>query len=144
MNNIKVRLAKNKKELMMVFKIRKIVFIKEQNVSKNIERDEFDKTAKHFALYYKNRPVGCARIRFINRKAKLERIAVLKEYRGKGFGKIIVDYLIKYCKKKKMKKIFMNAQYYLKDYYKKLGFKPKGIIFEEAGIKHIKMYFGNK
>lgn len=46
---------------------------------------------------------------------------------------------IKYCKRKKVKNIFMNAQYYLKDYYKKLGFKPEGRIFEEAGIKHIKM-----
>ena len=142
-NTIKIRLAKNKKELEQVYKIREIVFIKEQKVAKNIEKDKFDVTAKHFILYYKNKSIGCARIRFINRNAKLERIAVLKKYRGKGFGKIIVDYLIKYCKSKKMKKIFMNAQYYLKDYYKKLGFEPKGRIFEEAGIKHIKMHFKN-
>ena len=140
MNNIKIRLAKNKKELEEVFKIRKTVFIKEQKVVENIEKDKFDRVAKHFILYYKHKPVGCARIRFVNRNAKLERIAVLKKYRGKGFGKTITEYLIKYCKNKRSKGIYMNAQYYLKDYYKKFGFKPKGSTFMEAGIKHIKMY----
>jgi ElaA protein len=35
----------------------------------------------------------------------------------------------------------MNAQYYLLEYYRKLGFKPKGKPFDEAGIKHIKMVY---
>jgi len=137
--NLEIRLVKNKKELYQVFKIRFVVFIKGQNVPKDIERDEFDKTAKHVILFYKNKPVGCARIRFMNGKAKLERIAVLKRYRGEGFGKVIVNYLVKYCKNRKIKNIYMNAQYYLKGYYRKFGFEPKGKPFMETKIKHIKM-----
>ena len=91
-------------------------------------------------LFYKNEPIGCARIRLIGKKAKLERIALLKKYRGKGFGKNIVNYLIKYCKKKNIKGIYMNSQYYLMNYYKKFGFKTRGKTFMEAGIKHIEMY----
>ena len=140
-NQIKIKIAKSKNELDNVFKIREIVFIREQKVSENIEKDKFDTTAKHFILYYKNKPIGCARIRLVGGKAKLERIAVLKNYRGKGFGKTIVDYLIKYCKSKKINEIFMNAQHYLKDYYKKFGFMPIGKPFMEAGIKHIKMNY---
>jgi len=34
----------------------------------------------------------------------------------------------------------MNSQYYLKNYYKKFGFKTRGKTFMEAGIKHIEMY----
>ena len=143
-NQIEIKIAKSENELENVFKIREIVFIREQKVAENIEKDKFDRTAKHFILSYKNKPVGCARIRFIGNTAKLERIAVLKKYRGKGFGKIIVDYLINYCKSKKINEIFMNAQFYLKEYYGKLGFEPKGRIFSEAGIKHIKMHFKNK
>lgn len=139
-NKTKIRLVKNKKELENVFKIRHIVFIKEQNVPENIEIDKFDKSAKHMIVLYKNKPIGCARIRFIGSKAKLERIAVLKSYRGKGFGKMIVNYMVNYCKNKNVKKIIMNSQYYLKDYYKKFGFKPRGKTFVEAGIKHIEMY----
>ena len=139
-NSIKIRLVKNKKELEQVYKIREIVFIEEQNVPKNVECDKFDNIAQHFILLYKNKPIGCARIRLINSKAKLERIAVLKRYRNRGFGKLIVKYLVRYCKNKKIKEMFMNAQYYLKEYYQKFGFKPKGRTFMEAGIKHVKMY----
>ncbi len=139
-NNLKIRLIKNKKELEQVFKIRETVFIKEQNVPEDIERDEFDNIAKHIIVLYKNKPIGCARISFVNNKAKLERIAVLEKYRDKGFGKAITNYLIGYCKNKNAKEIFMHSQYYLKDFYKKLGFKPRGKTFMEADIKHIEMY----
>lgn len=140
MEDTKIKIVKNKKELEHVMKIRETVFVIGQNVPRDIEIDEFDKVAKHVIVNYKNIPIGCARIRFVKGKAKLERIAILKEYRGKGFGKIIMNYLINYCKSKKVYGIYMNAQYYLKDYYKKFGFKPIGKTFMEAGIKHIKMH----
>ncbi len=139
-NNIEIKLAKSKGDLEKVFRMRRVIFVEEQNVSKNIERDRFDRLSKHFIALYKSRPVGCARIRLAGKKAKLERIAVMKKYRGKGFGKLIVEYLIDYCKNEGTCDIFMNAKYYLKNYYAKLGFKPKGKIFMEAGIKHIKMH----
>ena len=137
---IEIKLVKNKKELSDVFKIREVVFVKEQNVPRDIEMDEFDTNSKHFIVLYSNKPIGCARIRFIGKMAKLERIALLKRYRGKGFGKIMMNYLIKYCKNKNVEEIVMNAQYYLKNYYDKFGFRPKGKTFMEAGIKHIEMY----
>ena len=140
MKGLKIRLIKNKKELYQVFKIREIVFIKGQNVPKRMERDKFDNSSKHIIAISKNKPIGCARIRFVHGKAKLERIAVLKNYRGKGFGKMIVNYMINYCKNKNIKDVVMNSQYYLKDYYRKFWFKPVGKPFMEAGIKHIKMY----
>ena len=37
-------------------------------------------------------------------------------------------------------KIYFHSQYYIKDMYAKMGFIEEGEIFEEAGIKHIKMY----
>lgn len=139
-NNLKIKSVKNNKDLEKVFRIREIVFIKEQKVPKNIEIDEFDKIVKHFIVLYENKSIGCARIRFVDKKAKLERIALLKNYRGKGFGKIVTKYLVKYCKKKNVKEIFMHSQYHLKDFYRKLGFKQRRKAFLEAGIKHIQMY----
>ena len=138
--NMKIRLAKNKKELEDIFRIREIVFIKGQRVPRKRERDEFDKSAKHVIVFYNKKPIGCARVRFVHKKAKLERIALLKEYRNKGLGKMIMDYLINYCRKKKSKEIVLNSQYYIKDFYRKCGFKTRGKIFMDAGIKHIEMY----
>ena len=84
------------------------------------------------------------RVRFINRKAKLERIALLKTYRNMGFGKKIMVYLIRYCQRKKVSKIVLHSQYYVKDFYAKFGFKPEGKVFLDAGIKHVKMYKNKK
>ena len=56
---------------------------------------------------------------------------------------MIVKYMVNYCKNKNVKTIVMNSQYYLKDYYKKFGFKPRGKTFMEASIKHIEMYMNS-
>ena len=137
--NLRIRLVKTKNEIKQILKVREIVFIEEQKIPKQIERDGFDISAEHFIVFYKRKPIGCARIRFIEKNAKLERIALLKKYRGKGFGKEIVDCLIRYCKITSVDKVVMNSQYYLKDFYKKFGFKTADKPFTEADMKHIKM-----
>ena len=138
-DSIKVRLVRTNKELEQVYQIREIVFINEQKVPKHLEKDEFDATAKHVIVLHKSKTIGCARVRFIGTKGKIERIAILKEFRSKGAGKKIVNYLISYCKRKKAKEIIVGAQYRIKDFYAKFGFKEKGKTFQDAGIKHIKM-----
>ena len=144
MENLKIRLIRNKKELNQVLKIREIVFIKGQKVPVDRERDGLDNISHHFIVLFEDKPIGCARIRFIKGNAKLERIALLKKYRGKGFGKTIVDYLVKYCIRKNAKEIVMGAQHYLKNFYMRCGFKPRGRIFMDAGIKHVERYIKPK
>ncbi|MBU4210242.1 GNAT family N-acetyltransferase [Patescibacteria group bacterium] len=59
-------------------------------------------------LYYKNKAVGCARIRYPNNKMKLERIAILKNARRKGLGTKLIKFLINYAKQKRADKIFFS------------------------------------
>jgi len=139
-NKLEIREIKNKTELEECFEIRRKVFVIGQNVLKELEWDGLDKEADHIVVKEGKQAVGCARIRFFDKtKAKLERIAILPEYRCKGYGKLLVRFMIDYCKKKKASVITMHAQYYLLEYYKKLGFVPFGKKFEEAGIEHIEM-----
>ena len=122
-----------------VIAIRKKVFIEEQNVPIDIEMDGLDDKANHVIAYLDNKPIGCARIR-ANSFAKLERIAVMKDHRGKGFGRKITEFLIDYCKQKNVNEIRLHAQMYTADFYKKLGFLERGKTFFEADIEHIEMY----
>jgi predicted GNAT family N-acyltransferase len=137
---LKIKLIENKVELKQAFEIRNTVFGKEQKIPRELDFDGKDKEAKHALIFYNNKPIGCARIRFIGGKAKLERIAIIKKYRGKGFGNALVSYLINYCKRRKAKEIYFDSQYHARDFYTKIGFKIKGKPFAEAGIKHIGMY----
>ena len=140
-NKLEIREIKNKTELEECFEIRRIVFVMEQNVSKELEWDGLDNqpTTTHIIVKAGKKTVGCSRIRFVDSYAKLERIAILSEYRGNGYGKRLIKFMVDICKKKKVKTIKMHAQYYLLEYYKKLGFIPFGKKFDEAGIEHIEM-----
>jgi predicted GNAT family N-acyltransferase len=115
------------------------VFIEEQNVPIDIEIDGLDDKSEHVIAYIEDKPVGCARIR-INNFAKLERIAVMRNYRDKGLGRKITEFLIDYCKQKNIDEIRLHAQLYTTDFYKRLGFIERGETFLEADIEHIEMY----
>lgn len=137
---LKIRFIKNNSELKKAFKIREIVFVKEQKVSTEEEYDGLDKEAKQVVILTNNKIIGCARLRFIDKKAKVERVALLKKYRKNGFGGKLLEFIIEYCKKRKVKEIYGHAQYHLKDFYRKYGFKERGKPFYEANIKHIEMF----
>lgn len=139
MHTLDIRMVKTKKELDQAIAIRKQVFVKEQNVPIDIEIDGLDDEAEHVIAYVGGEPIGCARIRF-NTYAKLERIAIVEKYRGRGFGIQLTDFLIEYCKQKNVVEIRLHAQMYTADFYKKLGFLERGKTFFEADIEHIEMY----
>ena len=142
MNQLRIKLVETKLEYEQILGIRKKVFIEEQKVPVEIEIDEYESESTHFITYLNKEPVGCARIRF-NKYAKLERIAIIKEHRRKGFGRELTEYLIDYCHKKNIFDIRLNSQLYVADFYEKIGFKKVGEIFFEAGIKHVEMVLQN-
>ena len=139
MNELVIKKVDTKKELNEAFDIRKKVFVEEQNVPEELELDEFEEIAEHFIAYLNKNPIGCARIRIFNNFVKLERIAILKEYRNKGYGSQLTKYLIDKITKDTQKDVIIHSQEYAKNFYKKFGFKIIGNPFYEAGLKHVKM-----
>jgi len=137
---LSIRIARNKKERETAFRIRSAVFVKEQKVPVRLEIDEYDKDAKHTIMYCSGKPMGCARVVFRGGVAKLGRIAILKRYRGMGFGKAMLGYLVRYCKRRKAGRIVLGAQLRSVDFYRKSGFVPHGKVFMDAGIRHVGMH----
>lgn len=121
-------------------KIRTDVFVKEQKVELEIESDGRDNEAVHYILFYNETPVGTARRRFADDGIKIERLAVLKEYRGMGFGGDLMQFMM-YDILPTDKKIWLNSQADITNIYKKYGFRKTGDLFYEANIKHYKMVY---
>ena len=94
MISLEIRSICNQKEYEEILRVRDAVFVREQNVAPSIEFDGLDEKSTHVIVKLKNSTIGCARIRTLGCEMRLERIAVLKEYRGRGFGKKLVKYLI--------------------------------------------------
>ena len=129
-------------DMMHVLDIRNRVFVLGQNVGYKEEViPSEEEEAKHFLICLKDKPIGTIRYRQMGaREFKLERFAVLEEYRGHGYGKEAFLFLTAMLEEEYNPcTIWFNAQYQLLDYYRSLGFTEEGETFYEANIKHIKM-----
>ncbi len=140
---IKVRKVVNEQELQLVFNIRKEVFVKEQKVSEEEEYDEYEHTSTQFlAVAEDGTPCGTARWRKTDNGIKLERFAVLKNYRHSGVGQHLMYAILTDIEEDpniSQQKIYMHAQTTAIDFYKKLGFEVVGNEFEECNIRHFVM-----
>ena len=126
--------------------IRQKVFVEEQAIDATLEYDGQDEEATHYLLYYDEKPVGTARWRETPKGIKLERFAVLSEYRNKGTGRILLDAVMKDVVNTE-RPIYLHAQEKAVTYYLRAGFEIEGEAFYEAGIKHFRMVYrgvGNK
>ena len=117
--------------------IRYEVFVDEQNVPEELEIDGLDGKAKHVLGFVDGVPIGTGRILD---DGHIGRVAVLKDYRGFGIGKLIMKELIKWAQDITLKKVWLSSQWHAHSFYLDLGFVCVGDIYKEAGIDHIKMY----
>lgn len=117
--------------------IRTEVFIKEQGF-KN-EFDEIDNSAVHLTVYADGEPAGCGRVFEENGYFVIGRIAVRKQFRNLGLGKVVMDGLEKIAMEKGAKKIRLTAQIRAKGFYKRLGYREFGEPCMDEHVEHIKM-----
>lgn len=132
--------VKNKDMLSDCFKIRQRVFVDEQHVPLEHELDEFEELATHVIGYDdEGKPVGCGRFRAYEDKAKIERVAILKEYRNQGIGYHLMQAIEAIAKEENFTLVTLNAQVQAQPFYEKLGYSTEGTTFLEENIEHIKM-----
>lgn len=148
MKNLVLKLVKTEVELQQCLNIRQEVFIKEQQVPKNLEIDKYDNlnnlAVKHFILYLNKIPLGTLRVIDTEEYLKIGRVAVLKVYRKENNGYILVSEVINKILQENIfeiseKYFYLEAQVQVIRFYEKLGFESFGEEFLEANIKHQKM-----
>lgn len=130
----------NWQEFPVVEEIRIKVFQEEQGVDVNLDFDGQDKNCQQLIAYLDNQAVGTARIRNLDeRRVKIERLAVLPSGRGKGIGKKIMQKALEVAENENVAEVIIHAQEYIKGLHEQIGFEQVGEVFEEAGIRHVKM-----
>lgn len=137
---VEVKRAGSSKELEDVFELRHSVFVMEQNVPVEIERDPLDATAIHGVALDQNGIVGTGRLIIEeNGNALVGRMAVDQTMRRKGIGAKLLIFLEEEAKSHGAKLVTLHAQTYVKSFYTKHGYREEGEPFIEAGIEHILM-----
>lgn len=118
--------------------VRETVFVLEQQVPLEMEWDELDPDCHHVvARDASNQPIGTGRL---TPEHKIGRMAVLKEWRGKGVGDALLRELIEKARQLGWAEVSLHAQVSAMGFYEKFGFQPKGERFDEAGIEHQAMW----
>lgn len=110
------------------------MFVVEQRVPEELEWDELDERAYHvLATSEAGDAVGTGRL---NLDGRIGRMAVLREWRGRGVGSAILQALLALAAKEGCTSVRLHAQVQALEFYRRFGFRATGPQFDEAGIPH--------
>ena len=116
--------------------IRFTVFVEEQGVPFEIEIDEHDPLCVHAIAFEGGKPVGTGRLL---PDGHIGRMAVLKEWRNRGIGGLLLNALIERARQRGDARVILSAQINAAKFYEAHGFSRHGEEYMEAGIRHQEM-----
>lgn len=134
--------VETEQQLEQALAIRFKVFVDEQGVNPEAEKDQFDSiqsSCTHILVLHNDIPVGTGRIREKDGFAKIERVCTLKENRGQGVGVQIIEALESVAMEQAYKQAKLNAQIQALPFYERLGYIVISEPFLEEGIEHVTM-----
>lgn len=133
--------AQSPAERAQAFEVRRRVFVVEQGISPRLEFDHLDDQARHVLAKLDDHPVGTLRLRLVDqgRVAKIERVAVLAEARGRAIGRRLILEALMLAGSLGATSALLHAQTRAADFYRPLGFEADGPTFVEDGILHVTM-----
>ncbi|APC47067.1 GNAT family N-acetyltransferase [Virgibacillus halodenitrificans] len=129
-------------ELYELMKARVDIFVVEQECAYP-ELDDYDQQSMHCFLKINEQIAAYVRILPANTKYKevsIGRVLVVKEFRGKGYATQIMQKAIDYINNEwQERKIKIQAQAHLENFYNQLGFKKISEVYLDDNIPHIDM-----
>ena len=117
--------------------LRNAVFSVEQGISEDLDFDGRDHECVHvLARLDDGTAVGTARML---PDGHVGRIAVTREWRGRGVGSRLVEFLVGAARERGFREIYLHSQIQAAGFYEGLRFQARGDTFMEAGIEHVLM-----
>ena len=120
----------------LAFNLRREVFVWEQHVPEELEHDEYDAAATHFVAIIAGEVVGTLRVVDLPEHAKIGRVAVRAQFRGRGVARAMMEEAMALARASGQDKLYLTAQTDKLGLYEKLGFVAFGEIFDDAGMPH--------
>ena len=136
---IEVRVASNSSEVGEALELRRRVYVGEQGVTLEADRDGLDPGALHIVAVDEGHIVGTCRLVFEDELARLGRMAVEPELRGRGLGAAILAEAEQQARAAGAHRIRLHAQLAAQSLYSRGGFVVQGDEFMEEGIPHVTM-----
>ncbi len=115
------------------------MFSGEQGVSIAADRDGRDDESTHLVAVEEGRVIGTCRLLFRGNVARLGRLAVEPERRGKGIAGALLALADRVALTEGANSISLHAQTYARELYLDAGYVERGPEFVEEGIEHVAM-----
>jgi predicted GNAT family N-acyltransferase len=135
--SFRVRIVEWRDAQTLLSRVRTAVFVDEQRVPVEIERDGRDAECAHvLAQDARVEPIGAGRLMADGR---IGRMAVLREWRGAGVGGAMLRALMDAARRRGLRETYLHSQSHAKAFYERHGYAVDGVEYLEAGIPHVGM-----
>ncbi len=135
--NFRLRPARWPQDQAALRQVRETVFVREQKVPPELEWDGLDDQCLHMLAEDRDgNPIGTGRLL---PDGHIGRMAVLREWRGRGVGSALLGALMEEGRKRGFETMILAAQVQAMPFYEKAGFVAEGDVFDDAGIPHRNM-----
>lgn len=139
-DSLTIRSTTDPRDLEAAMTVRWPVFVEEQGVPADEERDLSDLISVHALAEIDGQVVGTGRLVLEGDYAgHIGRIAVLPDQRRRGIATRIIAILEQQAQTRGFSEITLHAQTYVQELYAKSGYTVSGPQFLEAGIDHLPM-----
>lgn len=117
-------IARSSSDVERALAVRAAVFMMEQRCPYDEEFDGNDRTCTHVVGKVGDEPAATLRIRYFAGFVKLERLAVLPQFRGTSIAKFTIQSAIDFCRRKGYRRMYGHSQKRLLGFWAQYGFKP--------------------
>ena len=154
MTNLRLSIVTTPAQMNDALSVRRAVFIDEQGVSEEEEIDEYDGDPAettgvvHVVAYCRDVAAATGRLMVhapLGQHVHIGRVAVLREYRGQGLGRVVMLALHNEANTRGYAGVALGAQLHAIPFYERLGYIVRGEVYLDAGIEHrwMDMSFGS-
>lgn len=121
-----VTVARTLDQVVMAMTLRGVIYLGEQEAPYGEEYDGNDLVGASHLIAWKGRePVGVLRLRWFADFAKVERAAVLKQYRRDGVMRVLMQEALRYSARRGYRKVIGHAQLNRVKYWRTHGFRVR-------------------
>ena len=138
---VSIRWVTGREDLGGALALRERVFCGEQGVPRSLELDGLDDLADHLLAVCVDtgEPVGTLRVLTGAHEAKIGRVAVARDWRGRGIASQMLASALSLACARECSRARLAAQLEATALYERAGFSVDSPPFEEAGIAHVWM-----
>lgn len=139
--HVHVGVARSIEDMAKVFSVRSATFQAEQACPYEEEFDGNDFCATQLLAYVGDDPAACIRIRYFGDFAKLERLAIRREYRSRSLSRPLVEAAQAHCARKGFRRIYGHSRSDLVGFWQRLGFDviPERPPFRFSDVEYVEI-----